>query len=503
MSTREDEGVAAALDQEQPGDLLGTPEAGPAVIRGGALRSGGYILGIGLSVASAPLIIRHLGVVDYGRYLTVISIVTIVAGVTEAGLTSIGVRELALVDRSERPRIIANLMGMRLAITLAGVAIAVAFTLLAGYVPAMVIGTVVAGGGLVVSVVQTTYAVPLTADLRLGWVALLELIKQLVTVVTIVALVLVGAALLPFFVTLLVAGLAALAVNAVLARRDIAWLPSADRRQWWHLVRDALPFAAATAVGIVYFRVTIVLLGLVSDDRQVGYFSASFRIVEVVAGIPWLLVTSAFPVLVRAAHEDTARFRYAVARLSQTTALLGVWVAVCLVLGAPFAIEVIAGASFDPSTPVLRIQGVAVAATFLLSTWGFVLLSLRRHRALLVANVIALAVACGLTLGLGSGPLGARGAAIATVGAEIALALAYAVTLFGSRSDLRFPPRFVVPVTIGAVLSLTPAIVFGLHPVVAVIVGTVVYFAVLGVGGAIPDELRDEAVKRLPRHRDA
>jgi len=46
--------------------VLDAPEAGATAVRGSALRSGGYAIAIGLSLLSAPLLIRHLGVADYG-----------------------------------------------------------------------------------------------------------------------------------------------------------------------------------------------------------------------------------------------------------------------------------------------------------------------------------------------------------------------------------------------------------------------------------------------------
>src|SRR5688572_5733180 len=78
-----------------PPDPLATERAGPAAIRGAALRVVGYAVALGLSVLSAALLFRHLGVVDGGRYVTVLSLVALVGGLTEGGLTAIGVRELA------------------------------------------------------------------------------------------------------------------------------------------------------------------------------------------------------------------------------------------------------------------------------------------------------------------------------------------------------------------------------------------------------------------------
>ena len=65
-----------------------TPAAGSLVIRGGVLRTVGYGVGIVLSVVAVAILIRHLGASDFGRYVTVISLITIVGSLAEAGLTN-------------------------------------------------------------------------------------------------------------------------------------------------------------------------------------------------------------------------------------------------------------------------------------------------------------------------------------------------------------------------------------------------------------------------------
>ncbi len=63
----------------RPDDPLGTAAAGPAAIRGGAVRTAGYAAGVLLSLVAVPFLVRHLGVDGFGRYQTVIAIATIVA----------------------------------------------------------------------------------------------------------------------------------------------------------------------------------------------------------------------------------------------------------------------------------------------------------------------------------------------------------------------------------------------------------------------------------------
>ena len=45
-----------------------------------------------VGIVATPFMVRHLGVVDFGRFITVTSLMFIVSDLTEVGLTSIGVR---------------------------------------------------------------------------------------------------------------------------------------------------------------------------------------------------------------------------------------------------------------------------------------------------------------------------------------------------------------------------------------------------------------------------
>jgi O-antigen/teichoic acid export membrane protein len=483
-------------------DVLDAGGAGRAVIRGGAYRASAYAASILLSAASVPLIVRALGVEDYGRFITITSLITIVGGVTDAGLENIGVREFSVLRGDERDTMMRHLIGVRMALTVVGVLIALGVGALAGYDATLMAGIGIAGAGLLIQVLHNSYVVSLVGSLRLGWVSTLDIVKQVVAVGYAVVLVLVGAGLLPFFFMTVLSGLAALAIVLPLTRRLVPLLPSVDLRWWWGLMRDALPYAAATAIGIVYFRIAIIILSLVSNGQQTGYFSASFRIVEVLSGIPYMLVMSAFPVLARAAHGDHERLRYALQRTFEVALILGVWMMLGVLVGAPFAIRVIAGHDFAPSVPVLRIQGVALVATFLAATWGYGLLSLRRYRALMLANGLALAVTVTLTLVLAPSH-GAKGAAISMTVTEVCLALGYAVALMRPRPEFRVSLRVALPVLIGAGVGAAVALLTGIPSWAGILVASACYLAVVWFGHAVPPEILDAVRRRSVSGADA
>jgi O-antigen/teichoic acid export membrane protein len=314
----------------------------------------------------------------------------------------------------------------------------VAFTLIGGYPTVVVEGTAIASAGLVLATVQGTIALPLTTGLRLGWLAVLDFIGPAITALGLIALVLAGAGLLPFYAASVLAYAITFTITALLVRRRITLRPAFDPQRWRGLLRQSAVFAAATALGAIYFQVVVVAMSLLARNAGVvGIFGLAFRILSVVNGIPLLVVGSAFPILLRAARDDQERLRYAVQRLFEGELLVGCWLSLLAVTGAPFAVSVMGGTANYPGSPtVLRILGCGVAATFVASVFSFALLSVRRYRALIAINaaMIALAIVLAVTL---IPAYGANGGAVVTLSLECVLAATSAGVLFRLHPELR------------------------------------------------------------------
>lgn len=479
---------------QTPPDILDSGEAGGRAIRGGAVRMAAYVVGLGMSLVSVPLLVRHLGVDDYGRYVTVSAILFIIGGVTEAGLTNLGLRQYSQLDGVERDRYLQALTGLRFALTATGVLVAVALTAVTGAEHAIVIGVAIAGAGLFLSLTSQTYSIPLSAQLRLGWVSALELLKQTVLTGATVALVIAGSSLVPFFWANVAAAIAVLSATLLVVRREVTLRPRVDVAEWRRILREVLPYAMAAAVGLVYFRLAVILMSYIASDRQAGIYATAFRIVEVVGVIPWIAVSSGFPILARAARDDSARLRYALQRLFEVSTIVGGGFAVVIALGAPFAIHVVAGGGFDDAIPVLRLLGLALLTSFLVATWSFALLSLKAHRQLLICNALA-AVATAAGIVALEPLLDAEGAAIATVAGEGVLALAYLVAL--RRADHSLSPQLGIVVKVG-LAGAAAMLVFALGwpAVPATLLGGALYALVLLVTKAVPPELAHALLRR-------
>jgi O-antigen/teichoic acid export membrane protein len=367
------------------------------------------------------------------------------------------------------------------------VVLSTGFAVAAGYGGELVLGTALASLGVGLGSLQTTFAAPLTATLRLGQTSALELLRQAVLVALTAALIVLGAGLLPLLAALIPAALVVLAATAVLARRHIPIRPSLRPAGWVALIRTTVAFSLATGVGTMYVFTTQILTSLATTAEQNGLFAAAFRVFVVAASVSGLVVAASFPVLARAARDDHDRLNYAVQRLFEVVVILGVAAAITVITGAKPIISVVAGPHYAAAASVLRIDGAALVASFLLATFGLALISLHRHRALILANLLALSLTATLTIILASAN-GAKGGAVATVFGEWVLSLAYMFALSRGSDGLRPKLTIVVKVAIAAIPAFS-VMLLGLPDVAQLVAALALYAAGIVVLRAIPREL--------------
>ena len=104
------------------------------------------------------------------------------------------------------------------------------FALAAGYAPILVAGTALGGFGLVLTIAQRTYAIPLAVALRLELTSALDLLRQAFMVAGILMLVVAGGGLLTFFILPIPVALAVLVITLSIVRRYGRLRPTVDER---------------------------------------------------------------------------------------------------------------------------------------------------------------------------------------------------------------------------------------------------------------------------------
>jgi O-antigen/teichoic acid export membrane protein len=410
-------------------DVLSGEDVSRRVVRGGAIRFVGFGVVNLLGVVSALILLRYLGVVDYGRYGTVLALIAIASGLADAGMTVVGSRELALRSPGEeRRRLVAMMVGLRVTLALAFVAVAMVVGLAAGYDDIMLAGVALAGLGAILLAVQVTIALPLSVELRNARVTVSEIVKQVILVAGIAICAVLDASLIWFFAVQVAVGIGSLAVLPLLVGRNAIVAPRWDVEEMKQFGRKVLPIAGALVLTIAYVRLLVVLCSVLTNDYQTGLFVTSARIVEILGGVALLISGVVLPVASVAARDDRGRLEYVLARTTEISLMLGVLCALVFVFAAEPVVVLLGGEEFRDAGPVLRLQAPAVVTIFLVQAWAAFLIADDHLRDLF--RCVSVGLVALLAAGLLLIPIAdAEGAAIAAVVADVAYATAVFVAI--------------------------------------------------------------------------
>lgn len=494
-------GPAPAQDAEEvvAADPLADEGVADRVMRGGAVRLLGFGLSNVVAAASSIVLLHHLSVPEFGRYGTVMALMTIISGLTDGGLNIAGTRELALLPAGAGRRSLTGvILGIRLVLTVIGVGLAVAFAALVGYDSTMVLGTLVAGAGIVGLSAVSALTLPLNVELRNVRLTLVELAKQLVQLVGTVAFVLAGAGLLAFFGVQAGVGLVVLALLPLLAGMGAMVAPRYDRAEWRHIVVVALPVALAGVLAILYLRILIVIGSLVLGDEELGLLVTSARVIEVLSGLPLLVVSVALPVVSVAARDNPERLRYVAQKLLEVSAMLGGLTALALSFGAHPAVVLLGGQKFADAAPVLAVQAWVMVTVFVIQSCVILLVALHRQADIVRGNLIGLAAV--LVAGLVLLPLGgAGGGAIAALVADGVLMVTMLVLLRRAGLGRELTWGVVPRIGLAGVLGTAAGLIPGLPDLLSAVVACATFGVALVVLRATPPELTRLVAQRLGR----
>lgn len=181
--------------------------------------------------------------------------------------------------------------------------------------------------------------------------------------------------------------------------------------------QESLLLGGTALLGLIYFRIDSLMLGLLSGDLAVGHYNLAYRLLEGLIFLPSLVMAVGFPRLSRwQSFADTFQ------RLFWLLSAIGGLICAVIAAGAPMIITTLYGTDSGEAAQILRI----LAFTFLPICWGHLgtqaLVALDQQRFYLGLTLLATGLNIGLN-GLMIPHIGATGAAVATCATESLVAL--------------------------------------------------------------------------------
>ena len=438
----------------------------------------GKAIALAMAAVSIGILTRYLGPEDYGKYTLALMFTQVLGVLADVGLFTTVVRDISREpERTEE--LVGNAMTLRLLLSFVVIALAGLVSLLFPYTPEVRVAILLAGGPLLLGLLNSSLLTVLQARLRMDRAAVAEVVGRAVSLALVV---LVASLDLGFYAVIGTAAggaLATLVVTYVLTRRLVRVRFLSDRAVWRRLLVTSLPLGVALAINEIYFRADTVIISLYRPYDDVGLYTLAFRILELTLIVGTVFLTSVFPLLSRYAAAGDPRLNGTIQRSWDVFVIAGVPLAAGGAILAPEVIELAGGADFEGSVTPLRILLAAGALSFVNGLFGYALIAGERQRNALWLNVAALVFNVGLNLALVP-EYGIEAAAMVAVASEV-LILTGSYVLMRRHFDFFPSPAVLAPVLVaaGAMSALLWALdggpLFALAPLGALVYGVLLY----------------------------
>jgi len=367
-------------------------------------------VGVGFWVA------RHLGPAQYGALNYGLAVVGLVSLLAELGLESVVRRELIQAP-ARAVALMATTWGLRLAGGVAAYGLLVAGTWLGWATPTergllAVLGLTLFQPALMVT--DLWFQARLCAKFSVQ----AQVAALTVGAVMRMALIVAGASLIGFAWAVVAEAAVAVALLAVLARREgLALRPGAfDPALARRLLHEVWPLMLSGFAVMLYLRIDAVMLRAMVGDAAVGIYSAAIRFTEIWYFLPMALGSSLLPSLLRARERGPGAYTARLQAYYDLSAGLAYLLSVPVALAAPWLIRLAYGPAFAAAGPVLALHVWSSVFVFLGVARGQFLVNESFTRFYLAATVVGAALNIGLNCWLipRHGPWGAALATVVT-----------------------------------------------------------------------------------------
>lgn len=215
-------------------------------------------------------------------------------------------------------------------------------------------------------------------------------------------------------------------------------------RSWWKrhkpqqpreisldIIRDSLAWRRTSVMGVAWFctmafnSIDMLMLGVMANPRQVGLYSAAYRILNQVLYTYYFMTSVLYPYLAR--QEKSQRRRMLQPRILVTLVGLGIVVATVVTVVRRPVMEVLFGPDFLPATILLMLLAWAIPLDFLTSYLANAYIAWGMEKKILLCTAIAAGTNVVLNL-IWIPVYGAKAAAVNTLVSYVVLLLSLAIS---------------------------------------------------------------------------
>jgi len=379
----------------------------------------GDILFRAVSLFVTIFLARYLGTVGFGKYNFVFAYLAFFGIITDLGLQTILVREMSR-DCSLAPKLMGNAYIIKLILTIFAIILSIITISFMPYPKDTTTYIYIAAFTLLFSSFSDFYATIFQANLKMEYNVIAKLIFKGLSAVLIFSIIFVKGTLMHIIVALVFSEMVKTSLCRLFSRKFVRPQFEIDFKLWKYLFRESLPIALTSVIGVLYFRIDIIMLSIIQGDAPVGIYSAAYKLSEPLILIPNALMISLFPIMSSLSEISEERlirsYKFGVKYLLIITLPIAIGTTVL----ADKIILLIYGAKFAGSSDALQILIWAQVVTSVNSVLLYLLVSIGKQKLNTLSHILCIIVNIILNFIL-IPILSYNGAAIATVATKVVL----------------------------------------------------------------------------------
>lgn len=267
---------------------------------------------------------------------------------------------------------------------------------------------------------------------------------------------------------------------------------------WKETLARSWPIGVSIFFNLIYFKGDTLVLSLVRSRAEVGIYSASYRVLEILITIPFMIAGLMLPLFSEAwSKGDLPRLSQLTRDSASALMLLIAPIVMGTLVLADRIMVLVAGEAFAASGPILRVLIVATGIIFMNVIYAHVVVAIQAQRKMLPLYILtAVIILLGYVIFIPR--YGMWAAAWLTVASEILITTgSYIVSSRITPLGFNARPIIVAWVSAGCMAALLLALQTLPLPVL-IPLGAIFYGALLVVLKAVPRELLTSLIKKTP-----
>lgn len=423
--------------------------------------------------------IRNFSPTSWGHFSTALALIALFSIFSAPGLAPLVLREMTSAPDRQAEIIGTSLQALAWTAGAAAVAL-FATTAALGYPEQVLVLVLVLSPLLVLTPLLATFGAAFNARSRLVYVAGIQLVQSIIYGLVAAAVIAGSAGVTGLAAAIVGSGFVAavLAVLLIRAKLGLVAQLGQPRDRVWSLLRAAIPIAGISLVGVVYDRVDILMISLLSNARNVALYSVPSGLVRLSWVLPSVIGSAFFPLLSRRLETNRADAEYLFFLVVRAFLFVSLPISLLLAISAPWLLPFLYGPAYAHSVPVLQIMAWTSVLGFENYVLWYGVLAARKERPVLyiqltglVANVAINAFAIPV--------YGARGAAVALVASDFLVVAGMTVLIHRHLFRVQLGTLLAKPVA-GGLVAVPVAVLVATHTAVGgAIVGAAAYVALL------------------------